>query len=283
MVHNIRISWVMLLCAVALNINAQSQADSIALVDANWNWVKLGKGAKAGHVIVPMFGDRQSITVIKYPARKFSTSIIDAQNPNHDITSKVAERYDALAAINASYFNMKKLTPTTYFAKDGKIVGKSASSELFRVNGYVAVKDKKGHQVEIAYIDTTQYDAYPSQYEALLASGPVVLVKKNIPGFPKDKYFYDKRHPRTMIGYDRKYIYYVVVDGRFPEYGACGATIPELAYIARYLGMDYALNLDGGGSSTAWTRKTGVLNYPFDNKKFDHDGCRKVPNIIIMR
>ena len=281
--NRMRVVLAALCCVMALHGGAQSQKDSLALANADWNWVDLGKGAKAGHAIVPMFGGRQSVTVIKYPARKFSTSIIDAQSPRHAITPTVAGRCDALAAINASYFDMRKLIPTTYFAKDGKVVGNTASSELFRVNGYVALKDRKGHRMEIAYIDTTQYGAYPSKYKALLASGPVLLLERNIPGFPKERYFYDKRHPRTLIGYDRKHIYYVVIDGRFPEQGACGATIPEAACMARYLGMEYALNLDGGGSSTAWTWKTGVLNYPCDNKKFDHEGCRKVPNIIMMR
>lgn len=281
--NKMRILLTALVCVMALNGGAQSQKDSLALVNADWNWVDLGKGAKAGHAIVPMFGGKQSVTVIKYPARKFSTAIIDARNPHHDITPKVAGRYNALAAINASYFDVRKLIPVTYFAKDGKIVGNTASAELFRVNGYVALKDKKGRRMEIACIDTAQYSAYPSKYKALLASGPVLLLEKNIPSFPKERYFYDKRHPRTLIGYDKKNIYYVVIDGRFPEQGACGATIAETAYVARYLGMEYALNLDGGGSSTAWTRKTGVLNYPCDNRKFDHEGCRKVPNIIMMR
>lgn len=40
---------------------------------------------------------------------------------------------------------------------------------------------------------------------------------------------------------------------------------------------------DGGGSSTLWTDRTGVLNHPFDNKVFDHEGTRVVPNALIVR
>ena len=91
------------------------------------------------------------------------------------------------------------------------------------------------------------------------------------------------RHPRTFIGWDDKgMVYMVVVDGRFPGQ-ADGMSIPELAKVARLLGLKDALNLDGGGSSTLWTDKTGIINYPFDNRKFDHEGARKVPNIVIVK
>ena len=48
------------------------------------------------------------------------------------------------------------------------------------------------------------------------------------------------------------------------------------------LGMTDAINLDGGGSTTLWTEKTGVINHPYDNRKFDHDGERSVPNLIVV-
>ena len=46
---------------------------------------------------------------------------------------------------------------------------------------------------------------------------------------------------------------------------------------------ELSINLDGGGSATIWTNKTGILNHPYDNHKFDHEGARKVPNILVFR
>lgn len=265
-------------------IMAQCANDSLALINAEWNWQKIGKNAQAGYAMIPMFGITQSISVIKYKAKNYKTSFVDCSSPNHNTVPVVAKREDALAAINATYFDVKKLIPSCYFALGGKIVGRTYQNEHFRANGYVALKDKKGRKMEIAYVDTTKYDIYPKQYEALIVSGPVVLQDKNIPVYPKDKSFYKTRHPRTVVGYDDKgYIYYVVIDGRFPANGAIGASIEEVGLIARYLGMTTALNLDGGGSSTIWSEPTGVINHPYDNKKFDHEGCRKVPNIIVMK
>jgi exopolysaccharide biosynthesis protein len=94
--------------------------------------------------------------------------------------------------------------------------------------------------------------------------------------------FYDKRHPRTIFGTDNDgNAYLVVIDGRFKG-KADGATIYEAAYICSMLGMTEAINLDGGGSTTLWTEKTGVINHPYDNKKFDHDGERTIPNLILV-
>jgi exopolysaccharide biosynthesis protein len=94
--------------------------------------------------------------------------------------------------------------------------------------------------------------------------------------------FYDKRHPRAAFGTDDEgYAYLVVIDGRFKGQ-ADGASIYETAFICRLLGMTNAINLDGGGSTTLWTEETGVLNHPCDNKTFDHNGERSVPNLIVV-
>ncbi len=70
------------------------------------------------------------------------------------------------------------------------------------------------------------------------------------------------RHPRTAIGTDGDTIVALAVDGRAPGISE-GMTIPELAAFMRELGCVDALNLDGGGSTTAWARGR-VLNRPSD-------------------
>ena len=83
-----------------------------------------------------------------------------------------------------------------------------------------------------------------------------------------------------MLGYDKEgNICLVVIDGRHKGQGD-GASIYETALICSFLGLTDAINLDGGGSSAIWSSETGVLNHPSDNKIFDHEGERVVPNII---
>ena len=69
----------------------------------------------------------------------------------------------------------------------------------------------------------------------------------------------------------------------FPIESYGGDPIELVPVIASYLGMTDAINLDGGGSSTIWTSEAGVINYPYDNGKWDHDGCRRVPTVIIAK
>jgi hypothetical protein len=76
--------------------------------------------------------------------------------------------------------------------------------------------------------------------------------------------------PRTAVGYSKngRYLYLVVVDGRQPFYSQ-GMTIKELARLMQSLGAAYAMNLDGGGSSTMVVQgsngKPRILNSPIDN------------------
>ena len=76
--------------------------------------------------------------------------------------------------------------------------------------------------------------------------------------------------PRTAVGTNRngRYIYLVVVDGRQTFYSQ-GATLAELADLMQDLGVAFAMNLDGGGSSAMVIEGADglpmVLNSPIDN------------------
>ena len=191
-------------------------------------------------------------------------------------------REGARIGLNGSYFNMRRLIPHTFFCIDGEVLGQTPPSELQRSNGVLAVKDEGGHQLEIFPYDSTMTEHYRLDYKQCLASGPILIKEGKVPAFP-DASFFTMRHPRTFMGWDGDgMVYMAVVDGRFPG-NADGMTIPELATLCRILGLKDAINLDGGGSSTLWTDKTGIINYPYDNKKYDHEGARVVPNIVIVK
>jgi exopolysaccharide biosynthesis protein len=61
----------------------------------------------------------------------------------------------------------------------------------------------------------------------------------------------NQRHPRTAIGWNDQYLYFVLVDGRQPGLSV-GMSYVELAAYFKKLGCTYALNLDGGGSASMW-------------------------------
>lgn len=89
--------------------------------------------------------------------------------------------------------------------------------------------------------------------------------------------FTDVRHPRTLIGIDRRGdLWLVAIDGRQPSYSV-GMTFAELLALCRRLDLQQALNLDGGGSTTMVVK--GVIV----NKPSDAAGPRPVSDAILVR
>jgi len=70
-------------------------------------------------------------------------------------------------------------------------------------------------------------------------------------------------HPRTAVGLTDSTLYFIVVDGRQLGY-SMGVTPLELAQLLQDMGIEDAIFLDGGGSSTLAAKGYGVLNRPSD-------------------
>lgn len=291
---------------------ADNKADSVAFVNAQWQKTDLGKGAVAMSAQVPMFNSMQNICVVKYPLKNYTTQVLHRPGKTAGIPSEIGKAEKALFAVNAGYFHMKQRIPSVYFRTGKEIHGYTHPTELYRVDALMGFKDKKGRKVEIApATDTTKYAQVSKGWKQAMASGPLLILDgkivvpvlmgealngANVEAMLKEQkegykhrthyssaQFYDKRHPRAVYGTDKDgYAYLVVIDGRFPGQ-ADGASIYETAFISYLLGMTDAINLDGGGSTTLWTETTGVINYPCDNKTFDHKGERSIPNLIIVK
>lgn len=82
------------------------------------------------------------------------------------------------------------------------------------------------------------------------------------------------RNPRTAIGYNRRSIFLVEVDGRQPQLSV-GMNFEELAALMKDLGCTDAMNLDGGGSSTFWLEGK-IMNSPSDKHE------RSVANALVV-
>ena len=94
------------------------------------------------------------------------------------------------------------------------------------------------------------------------------------------------RHPRTAIAVTEEgRLLLITVDGR--NAAAKGMSAKELtAFLKRYFNPKSAMNIDGGGSTMMWVKGqpfNGIVNYPTDNKKFDHYGQRMVETVLFIR
>lgn len=89
--------------------------------------------------------------------------------------------------------------------------------------------------------------------------------------------FIDMRHPRTVIGVDRRgAIWLIAVDGRQPDHSV-GMTLPDLVRLCDRLEITDALNLDGGGSTTM------VVKGRIVNKPSDAAGPRAVSDALVVK
>lgn len=94
-------------------------------------------------------------------------------------------------------------------------------------------------------------------------------------------------NPRTAIAVtDDNHLLLVTVDGRRDN--TVGMSVGDLATMLKdKFDPAYALNMDGGGSTTmcikGWgDENTNVVNYPTDNDLFDHGGTRSVSTFFVI-
>jgi exopolysaccharide biosynthesis protein len=214
-----------------------------------------------------------------------TVSVFESDGTSAAVVSSLGAKSKALAAINASFFDRDKF-PTEFVKDEGKILCTRPPVAGTRSNGMFRIQDKKGRKVDILTVEdsTSAFHAAKGWREAIV-SGPVLMEDGEVVDYTDmaSKTFFYRRHPRTLMGYTADgWIYFIVVDGRFPQ-KAEGMSIFELQTLCKALGLHEAMNFDGGGSSTLWTKENGVVNHPCDNKTYDHAGERIVPNAIIVK
>ena len=277
MKKNLLIVVILAICSIEM-VKGQTVADSLAIVSACWKIENPQKGIVYKYASIP-----QSISLIEIDpvaGLKVGVAVSDKMKE----TSKIASEYNAIAAINGSYFDMKRGNSVCFLKADRQVIDTTMQSEFkLRVTG--AINVRKGKIKLIPWSKQIEKE-YEGETGIVLASGPLMLKDGQICDWNScGTNFIRLKHPRSAVATTKEgKILLITVDGRFPEQ-AEGVNIPELAHLIRILGGEDALNLDGGGSTTLWlsgASDDGVVNYPCDNGRFDHAGERKVPNILYI-
>lgn len=269
-----------LLFAATATFAQEENRDSIAVVTKEWKETEIRKGViwKQGH-FNDLFDSEQEINYVEIDLKKNLKKLHLAAEPSElKLTSQLAVEHRALVAINGGFFDMKNGGATDFIQVNNKIINRTRK-KTDRGNALLLLS-KKGIDIKAA-IDTI-YEA--NSYPNVLLSGPMLLADGS-PYPLKKNAFNDNRHPRSAIALtaDHKLLLFVV-DGR--NKSSQGMNLSELARTLRWLGAHDGMNLDGGGSSTLYVKgagTNGVVNYPSDNKLFDHEGERSVANIIYIK
>ena len=185
-------------------------------------------------------------------------------------TSAMGAQNGALAAINGGFFAIEST---------------GLSTGLLRIDGAMVVPAKPGQaslgigEDQRLRVATRPEGDWPEVVDAL-GAGPMLLRSGAIVGHGARQR--GIRHPRSAVGVSKDgAVVWLTADGRTDK--AAGLAHEETAAILQALGCFDAVNLDGGGSTTMWVAGRGVVNYPCDNKKYDHAGERAVANAVLLR
>lgn len=166
-----------------------------------------------------------------------------------------------------------------------KFISGSEVTRSDRRTGVVKIDDTGKLTLECTFGKDINYEygLDRDKYKYVMASGPM-LVDKGVVWNMASNDLNDRRHPRSALAVmpDGK-VLMVAVDGRRAAKGAAGMTLrTELSRFLAWIGCEYAINLDGGGSTTIYARDNvsdladpldnGILNHPTDNTERDKDG-----------
>lgn len=232
---------------------------------------------------------------------------LDLSNPEYelefvtlgdrDTLSAVAEDQFAVVGINATYE-----LDASFIKANGNVTSAVTLPEghlrFWKHEG--AISYNAGQDLSIGYGTKESYAA--SSYLNIFSGSPMLIedYKRvgedfigDVTGINLNSLDYEDyrrhqgvRHPRTAVALteDNKLLL-ITIDGRFDE--SAGMTAREVTqFLANYFEPQYALNMDGGGSTTMYIQNKGhkgVVNYPTDDGVRNHYGQRLLRTFILVK
>lgn len=258
-----------------------SARDSDSLIFHRYDWqierVKKGIVWKKAH-FEDLFGGRQAVNIMEIDLKRHHKKLkLAGVSQGMKLTSEFARDNKAVVAINGGFFNTKVGGAHDFIKIDGSVVNVSSNSHP-RANAYFAFD-----QQDVCIIPQTADSTRETRIDNVLLSGPLLLSGSEFAPLEENKFNMNK-HPRTAIALRGDTLVFITIDGR--NASSHGVNLIELSRLLKWYGCEAAMNLDGGGSTTMYIRgqpDNGVVNYPSDNKLFDHEGERPVANIIYIK
>ncbi|MEM9865007.1 MAG: phosphodiester glycosidase family protein [Myxococcota bacterium] len=166
-------------------------------------------------------------------------------------TSSWGSENNMLAAINGGFFFFSNYHPDACVAfGGGEEWSRSADSAA---RSFIAFGRDNVYLSEAPTIDRPPYPGFEWKEEAVCGDATIVRGSRTVAGFNPA----DPVTERTAAGFspDRRTLYFLTVDDP-------GRTVMDMGPPLVALGVDYAINLDGGGSTTMWVSGLGLVNRP---------------------
>jgi exopolysaccharide biosynthesis protein len=247
------------------------------------------------------FSSRQNVNVVDIDLNSKQYKIILADVREKDSLSSVCKRYtNAITAINAGYLVVQHEPEYTFIKINDSIYSRveaQPSDIYYWKHKGCFYFDNDLQEIGITYGNEKRYETM--KYDNIISSAPVLIYN----GKPKGTSFVNPhvaldslpyenpnrhqgtRFPRTAIALtSNKHLLLMVVDGKNKM--AAGMTASEITrFLAGHFSVESALNMDGGGSSTLWMKGypfNGIVNYPTDNRQYDHYGQRKIKTALLI-
>ncbi|MBP5342133.1 MAG: phosphodiester glycosidase family protein [Bacteroidales bacterium] len=292
MLKRITLSLLLASCLFPTLLRAQIDysVDSLRVVNAEWSidtlegfYLKRYQFSEGA-----LFCSAQYLCVIEIPKKSHRRLAFACCDTALSELSTLAQRHNAYAAINGSFFDMDLGNPVCFLRINGQQFGENtpAKDDSVRRKYYqYATLLLDNGRPRVAVPDSNRLWEESLRDSNVMTAGPMLLLDgKEVPQ-RDDRTFVTRRHNRTAVGIrpDGTTLL-LVADGRF-RHQAEGLSLPELQRVMRWLGCTEAINLDGGGSTTMYIHDRphdGVVNYPSDNHHHDHEGQRPVSNAILL-
>lgn len=244
------------------------------------------------------FGAQQSVNVLALDMKCKDYELDFVVLEKGDSLSSVALKHNAVAGVNATYE-----WDASFVKADGKVFSEMTLPEgherFWKHEGAVSYDGRKvkiGFGDKSSYMESKMPDVFSSSpmlidnYDAVGVTfvGDVSGLKLNELGYEDYRRHQGVRHPRTAVALTRsKKLLLITIDGRSAN--SAGMSAKEVTeFLREYFNPRYALNMDGGGSTTLYVKDSGasltdVVNYPTDNGRFDHYGQRRVASFILVK
>jgi exopolysaccharide biosynthesis protein len=263
--------------------------DSINFVSAKW--VKQRVAPKT-NIITHHFEEKnlflanQNISYIEIKNKGNAPLFaIGAEAKELKTAAKIGKENNAIAAINGTFFDVKNGGSVDFIKVGGKVI----STNRLDKNNTRAKHQRAAIVINDGKLNVKKWDGTLNWEEGLtekdvMNSGPLLIYNQQVEDLDTAA-FNRLRHPRSAIGIKPDgNVILLTVDGRNEK--SAGLSLFELTKVMKWLGCTNAINLDGGGSTTLWVNNApgnGIVNYPSDNKKWDHEGARKVADVILLK